>query len=568
VKHNDERRDNVRRGRTGWLAVALAALVVALAVVAAGCGGDQAAEPAAPAPPSEEPAPPSEEPAPPSEEPAPPAEEPSGEPKVGGVLKFARNFETQDLNPMGSVDNGSIFVKVQVFNTLVEADPDTLPDVGPGLAESWEQSEDGLTWTFHLREAQFSNGDPVTAEDVKFSLDRFIDPEINTQIPSLAFGIESIDIVDDKTIQINLAHRVGALLENLSVFPASIVSKKLVEAEGDDHWQNPVGTGPFKLKEWVPGSHIELERNEFYWEEGKPYVDGVRFDYIPDDNARVLKMQAGEVDLLEGVPFAQIKDLEASGDFPIQIDDIVRWEGIFLNTTIEPFDDPNVRLALNLATDKEAIREAVYGGVGDVANSMIPWGKYTAPPEEIPPYPYDPEQAKELIAAAAPDGVEATFLIPAGATHLRDLATVVQSQWAEVGVNLSIEEVDGGALFERFAALDYEVAIPLVKFTSDVTVEDEVAILFYDRDEANAVRGFFSGWVASQELYDLTQAAAKGTEEERVALWPQVQQVAMDEVPWVTLFFLPSVHGVQPYVQGFRVLPNGWWDLEDVWLDT
>jgi peptide/nickel transport system substrate-binding protein len=546
--------------------IALVALVLALGVMAAGCGGsDDEAAATEPAPPSDEPVPPEEEVE--EEEPAPATVEPSGEPKIGGVLKFARNFETQDLNPMGSVDNGSIFIKVQIFNTLVEADPDTLPEVGPGLAESWEQSEDGLTWTFHLRDAQFSNGDPVTAEDVKFSLDRFIDPAINVQIPSLAFGIESIEIVDDVTIAVHLEFRVGALLENLSVFPASIVSKKLVEAEGDDHWQNPVGTGPFKLKEWVPGSFIELERNEFYWEDGKPYLDGVRFDFIPDDNARVLKMQAGEVDLLEGVPFAQIEDLQSAGDFAVQIDDIVRWEGIFLNHTRGPLGDPRVRQALNLAIDKEAIREAVYGGVGEVANSMIPKGKYTAPPDVVAPYPYDPDQARQLIAEVAPDGIEATFLIPAGSTHLRELATVVQSQWAEVGANVEIEEVDGGALFDRFAALDYDIAIPLVKFTSDVTVEDEVAVLFYDRDEANAVRGFFTGWIPSQELYDLTIQAAKGTEEERAALWPQAQQVGMDEAPWVTLFFLPSVHGVQDYVKGFRVVPNGWWDIEDVWLD-
>lgn len=421
---------------------------------------------------------------------------PEGKAKPGGVLAFARNFETQSLDPMGPADNGSIFVRVQIFNTLVEADPDTLPEVGPGLAESWEQSDDWLLWTFKLREAKFSNGDPVTAGDVKFSLDRFADPKINVNIPTLAYGIKSVDIVDDRTVTISLKYRVGALLENLSVFPASIVSKKLVEADGKDHWANPVGTGPFKLKKWVPGSYIELERNEFYWEEGKPYLDGVRFDFIADDNARVLKMQDGKADILEGVPFSQITDLQARDDFEVRVDDIVRWEGIFLNHKRKPFDDPTVRRALNYATDKEAIRTTVYGGVGEVANSMIPKGKYTAPPADVPPYPYDPAKAKELIAVAAPDGIKTTMLIPAGAGTLRELATVVQSQWADVGVTLEIEEVDGGALFDRFAALDYDVAVPLVKFTSDMTVEDEVALLFYDTADSNALKGFFTSPLA------------------------------------------------------------------------
>ncbi len=246
----------------------------------------------------------------------------------------------------------------------------------------------------------------------------------------------------------------------------------------------------------------------------------------------------------------------------------MRWEGIFLNHKRAPFGDVRVRQALNYATDKEAIRAAVYGGVGEVANSMIPKGKYTADPGEVEAYAYDPDKAKELIAEVAPDGIDATMLVPAGAGFLRELATVVQSQWAEVGVKLQIEEVDGGALFDRFAAYDYDVAVPLVKFTSDVSVEDEVALLFYDTAESNALKGFFTGWQPPDSLFELTQQAAQGTEDERVELWPQVQQAAMDEAPWVTLFFLPTVHGVQDRVKGFRVLPTGWWDMEDVWLDN
>ena len=135
ARGHDRGGDRPRRARTRLWAVALVALAATLALLATGCGGsDETAEPATP----------SETPAPPSEETAPPSEEPAGEPKVGGVLQFARNFETQSLDPMGVADNGSIFVRVQIFNTLVEADPDTLPDVGPGLADEWESSEDGL----------------------------------------------------------------------------------------------------------------------------------------------------------------------------------------------------------------------------------------------------------------------------------------------------------------------------------------------------------------------------------------------------------------------------------------
>ena len=541
------------------LALLLCLVLASVALVAAGCGGDD-----------DEPAAGTTDAATTDTGATTTAdEEDAGEPQTGGALQFARDFETQSLDPMGPADNGSIFARVQIYNTLVEADPDTLPDVGPGIAESWEASEDGLTWTFHLREAQFSNGDPVTAEDVKFSLDRFIDPEINVNIPSLAFGIESVEIVDERTIQINLEHPVGALLDNLSVFPASIVNRAAVEADGDDHWRDPVGTGPFMVKEWVAGSHITLERNPNYWEEGKPYVDEVLMNYVADANARMLQIQSGEAHIAEGVPFSQIESLQSAEGFEIEITTVAAWEGVFLNHRKPPFDDVNVRKALNLAADKDAINAAVFGGVAEVANDMIPKGRFTAPPEEIPPYTFDLAEAQSLMAeSSVPDGFAATFVYPAGSTLHQELATILQAQWAEIGVDVTLEEVDAGALFDRYLGGDWEIAVPLPHFTSDVTVNDEVATLFYDNNPDNVIRAFASGWDVPEEIVDMTQQAAQATEEEqRAELWPQVQQAVMDEAPWVTLFFTPSVTAVADDVHGFQTLPNAWWDLEDVWIE-
>ena len=125
-------------------------------------------------------------------------------PKRGGTLRFARNFEPQSLDPFGPADNGSIFARVQIFDTLVEARPG-VATVAPALAESWHSSTGGKTWTFRLRKARFSNGEPVTAEDVKFTLDRFMNPKLNVNIPSLAFGMKRVDVVDARTVRIQLA---------------------------------------------------------------------------------------------------------------------------------------------------------------------------------------------------------------------------------------------------------------------------------------------------------------------------------------------------------------------------
>jgi peptide/nickel transport system substrate-binding protein len=315
----------------------------------------------------------------------------------------------------------------------------------------------------------------------------------------------------------------------------------------------------------VRGSYLTLKRNPHYWGQGLPKLDSVRFDYIADDNARMLKIRSGETDIAEGVPFKQIKSLQGQSGFKVLVEPIVRYEGIFLNHRVKPFGDIRVRQALNLATDKAAINEAVYGGAGTIANDMIPRTTFFATAKQVPPYPYDPGKAKSLLQAAGAGAISTTFLYPAGSTVHQDLATVVQALWGEVGVKVNVQGVESGALFNRYLAKEWEVAVPLPQFTSDVNVPDEVATLFYDPSPQNIISGFVSGWKIPPRLWTLTQQAAKSTNDaQRTRLWQAVQKLAMQQAPWVTLFFLPAVTAVSNDVSGFETLPNGWWNLQFV----
>jgi peptide/nickel transport system substrate-binding protein len=487
---------------------------------------------------------------------------------AGGTLRFARNFEPLSLDPFGPADNGSIFARVQIFDTLVEARPNTKAAVSPALARSWRQSNGGKTWTFDLRPGvRFSNGDLLTAEDVVFSLRRFMDPKLNVNIPSLAFGFKSVRATGPRTIRIDLGSPVGALLTNISVFPASIISKKLFLKQGKKYFENPVATGPFVVDKWVRGSYLTMKRNPHYWDKGKPHLDAVRFDYIPDDNARMLKIRSGETDIAEGVPFKQITSLRGQSGFRVAVEPIVRYEGVFLNHRVAPLRDIRVRQALNYATDKVAINKAVYGGVGTVANDMIPRTTFHASTKQVPAYDYDLDRAKSLMEKAAPGGFSATFLYPAGSTVHQDLATILQAEWAQIGVKLSLQGVESGALFNRYLAKNWEIAVPLPQFTSDVNVPDEVATLFYDPSPGNAISGFVTGWKIPPKLWALTQQAARSTSDaQRERLWHSVQRIAMQQAPWVTLFFLPAVTAVSNDVVGFKTLPNAWWNLQFVSL--
>lgn len=493
----------------------------------------------------------------------------SGKPVRGGVLRFARSQEPQSLDPVGVADNGSLYTRLQIYDTLVRANPDPSgPAVVPGLATRWDTSADGLTWTFHLRNARFADGSAVTAADVRFSLGRFTDPKINTGLSALAFGIDKITAPNRTTAVVSLKHPVGALLENLSVAVASIVPEKLVSAQGKDFWSKPIGSGPFRVKEWVRGSHLILERNPYYWGKGLPYLDGVRFDFLPDNNARVLKIQGNGADIAEAVPYDQIPRLRQMSGVEVRVNPIPLWDAVFLNHRVKPLDDPKVRQALNYAIDKDALNAAVYGGVAKPANDMMPQVRFTAGPSEVPPYGFDLAKAKRLIAeSSAPQGFSATFLFPAGSTGHKDVATILRDDWAKIGVKIKLEEVGASDLTSRYFGGRWQIAIPTPTFTSDVPVPDEVALLFYRPPPANPIGGFATGWKIPPRLWQLTQKFVESTKQsERRTLWPQIQRLTMREAPWVTLFFVPAVTGLRDNVHGFQVLPVGGWDLAHVWL--
>lgn len=493
----------------------------------------------------------------------------ASQPQRGGALEFARSQEPQSLDPVGVADNGSLYTRLLIYDTLVRANPGTTgPAVVPGLAERWSTSKDGLQWTFHLRDAKFADGSPVTAEDAKFSLERFASPKINTGLSSLAYGIAKVAAPAPKTVVVTLLHPVGALLENLSVAVASIVPARLVREQGKSFWNKPIGSGPFMVEQWVRGSYMILRRNPHYWQAGLPYLNQVRFDFIADNNARMVKVEGGGAQIAEAVPYTQIASLKGSSGLNVRVDPIPLWNAIFLNQRIKPMNDLRVRQALNYAVDKSVINQSVYGGVAQPANDMMPRVRLTAPPSEVPPYSFNLAKAKQLMAdSSAPHGFSATLLYPAGSTDDAALVTVLQSEWAKIGVRINLEQVGLSDLTTRYFAGKWQMAIPTPTFTSDVTVPDEVALLFYQPPPQNPIGGFATGWPIPSHLWRLTQEFVNtASEAGRERIWPQVQSLAMSQAPWVTLFFVPSVTAVSNSVHGFEELPVGGWDLNHVTL--
>lgn len=491
--------------------------------------------------------------------------EAEGEPVQGGTLIFARSLDAEaGLDPINAPNNGSIFTIQQIFDQLVEVGEGDKPV--PGLAESWETSDDGLVWTFHLRDAQFSNGDPVTPEDVKFSIERFADPEINVNYATLGESIKSVEAVDDKTVEVTLSKVDGPFLDNLAMFAAAIVPQAVYEELGPKKFaEAPVGSGPFMVTEFVRGQRTVLEANPNYWREGQPYLDGVTFEFVPDANTRTLQLRSGEVDVADGLPYNQVESLDASDGITVEVVNSLKWDSIFLNTSEPPLDEVEVRQALNYATPKEQILETVLFGNATVANSNIPPVKYWD--ESIDPYPYDLAKAEELMAkSSVPDGFDLELKIASGDAVEKQTAEIIKAEWEKIGVNVSIVPQDFGTMFSAWLeGKGGEAAtFPGDTLSSDTLSDDEIAALVFDPESGlNSLGTFYE----NEEVIDLL-AKAKGTldEDERAAAFAEVQQLALDDAPAVPLFFTKSVTGVRDNVNGFQTYPIGWWPLHEVWL--
>jgi peptide/nickel transport system substrate-binding protein len=491
----------------------------------------------------------------------------TGVPTKGGTVVYQRQAEAQSLDPITLRNgNGDIFATELIYNGLVRSDPTgKTDDLVGGVADRWEVSEDGKTYTFHIRDGiKFSNGDPVTAEDVKFTLDRFGDPKINQVMSVVAGGYGSSRVVDESTVEVKLTEPVAAFLYNISIFPAFVVPKKLVEEQGDAFFKDPVGTGPFMVKEFVRGSHITFERNPNYWEKGKPHLDEVRFNFATDSNSRMLAVKNGQAQIADGVPFSQIESLNSDPKLKLQAVKVPLFVGMWLNHQRKELADRNVRQAMQHVLDREQIDQGIFRGVGTAPNSVLPALKYDAGPEAVPPYPYDVQKAKDLMArSSVPDGFETTLQYPAGYDYYKQLGLLIQQQFGQIGIKVKLVEQESAEVTDRFNKSDYDLTFPYAQFTSDVVVPDEYATFVANSPE---IENFFTHWSDPQIANMVKELAATPDEAKRAEMWPKIQKALLDETPVINVMNVPYVNVHGSSICGTSVNALGADHLEDTWI--
>jgi ABC-type transport system substrate-binding protein len=361
----------------------------------------------------------------------------------GGTVYYAAGADPDRLDPANAESNPSEAVNRMMYENLVKFDPKL--KIVPGLAARWEQSKDGLNWTFFLRKGvKFHDGTPFNAEAVKIFIERMIGPEKPSRAGLYTPFVNTVDVIDEYTVKINLKAPFAFFLNNLAHSASGIVSPTALKTLGKDIARKAVGTGPFKFVEWIHGDHLTMVRNDDYWD-GKPYLDKIIVKTVKEDSARVMMLQSGDAQLIVRIPPEDIPRLEKDSKIKLDSTETLRVLYIGINCNKKPFNDVRVRQALNYAVDREAIVKNIYQGRALVSSNIV--APLTTGYFATKGYSYDPERAKKLLAEAGfPNGFKAKLWSPQG-RYPKDfeMAQAIQQQLKKVGIDCTLDTMEWAA---------------------------------------------------------------------------------------------------------------------------
>lgn len=460
------------------------------------------------------------------------------------TLVYGRGGDSTSLDPITTTEGETFKVTENIFETLLQyGDQDTT--INPGLAEKWDVSEDGLTYTFNLRQGvKFHDGTDFNAEAVVFNFNRWMSGNEDDFPYYTMFGgykgeeghvIKEVTAVDEHTVKFVLTRPQAPFLKNLAMSPFGIASPAAVEKFGDKFRENPVGTGPFKFVEWKQNDTITLEKNTEYWQEGLPKLNKVIFRVIPENTARLNALSNGEIDVMDGLNNSDEATVKANANLQVIERPSMNVGYIGLTTTRKPFDNKLVRQAINHAVDKKSIIKAFYGGKADEAVNPMP-SSIEGYNEEIKGYEYDLDKAKELLAEAGyADGFEIDlWAMPVARPYMPEaqkVAEVIQESLSKIGVTAKIQSVDWATYLDKAAKGEFDMF--MLGWTGDNGDADNFLYTLLDKDSIGSNN--YSQY-SSDELHDvLIQAQTESEPSKRNELYKKAQEIIHDDAPWVPL---------------------------------
>jgi ABC-type transport system substrate-binding protein len=504
-------------------------------------------------------------------------------PPTTTIFIFGSSGDAVRLDPADVTDGESIQRMDNIHESLLEYEPGTT-NIQPCLATDWTISDDKKTLTFNLRKGvKFHHGfGEMTADDVVFSFARQYDPN-NWYYDKgewaywgyMFTDIESVEKLDTYKVAIHMKRPNASIMTSLAMFTVAIVSEKAAQQYGEDYFKNPVGTGPFEFVEWVKDDHITLQAFQDYWRD-PPKIGQLVFKVIPDPSARLMALQAGEV---SGIEYIDPKQLDIVRNDPklqlisqagmnvgyvalncgegyVDANDNGKWdagEEVEVPGAFEPFKDVRVRQAIAYAIDKESIVRNLYQGAATVAVEGMPPSLFGYN-KNITGYPYNPQKARDLLAAAGyPDGFTVSLWnMPVSRPYFpvpTEIAEAIQADLAAVGITVELFTEDWGTYLQDTEAGKHSMA--MLGWTGDNGDPDNFLNVLYSQDKATVGSAGNIGFKKNPEFQDLLdRALLTYDQDERAALYEQANQLLVDQCSHIfiahsdqNLAFLSTVHG-------------------------
>ncbi len=470
------------------------------------------------------------------------------------TLIWAQGADVTSLDPHQGKETPAVEVTCQIFDTLVVVNPET-NEIEPQIAESWEQVDE-LTYVFKIRQGiKFHDGSDLTAEDVKFSLDRAIN---SAAVSYIVDFIDTVTVDDEYTVTVKTKAPYAPALRNLAIPFAAIVPKAVVEADEAAFILNPVGSGPYQFVEWKQNDHVTLKAFDDYYA-GKPATENLIMKVIPETSQRSIALETGEIDLAYDMAVNDVAKLKDSTELTVyEIPSLTCWY-ISMNMNKEPFNNPLVREALSYAIDRQLIIDTINAGSGQPADAIIApgvFGYYSTGVRE-----YDPEKAKELLAEAGyPDGFETSLWVNDNQSRI-EMCQAMQNMFQQIGVECAVEVLEFGSYISRTTNGEHDMAY-FGWTTSSADADYSYYSLEHSTQQGAAGNRSF---IADPEVDALIEEARTNSDEAtRTELYKELA-IKLDEINNNIPVFYSSINvGASQKVEGFVMDANGYHNLDTV----
>jgi peptide/nickel transport system substrate-binding protein len=489
-------------------------------------------------------------------------------PRYGGTLRIALPGDLTGFNAHQGSAPGShtAWVANNLFNSLVTLTPPPEFKVVPELAKSWEVLDGGRTYVFHLQEGvTFHDGTDFDAHAAKWNFDRILNPEVKSWVQPYYEEIQQVEVVDTYTLRVHMKEPSGALLTALAGYFQGIpmASPTSFKTYGEDWVRHPSGTGPYILKEWIPGERVTLEKNPHYFKQGLPYLDALEFRIMKDAYGAAAWLRSGEIDFMARVPIQQVFILENSPNIQVLTGAEMAPVVALLNMRVKPFDDVRARRAVGgYAIDRFKVAKVGFGGRAQPLVSVLASGV----PDAIDlndMYPYRPDEAKRLLKELGYDETNpltVSMLVPNHEPALADIGALIAHQLEKIGVRTQMTLLDAIAWVERV----------LVKHDFEMVVSNWARLLDINMRSVSFFKGGASNYtgIDDPKLEAMVRQWRRTLDsEERKRLSADMQRLIAEQLYWINVTGYPVFQAHSRHVKNYTFDNQAYLFMERVWLE-